>query len=202
MASNKQRSLFLTRFRICFLSIFLFLAFHPFDSSAATYRWIDSSGTIHLSDGLDDVPPADHRNFQIVTEQQEIGTGSIIPFERTASGLVLVNAVLNGDVKVKMVFDTGANLVVITEALSKKLHQDPSSGDKSVKLYTNCGEVEGRSFVINKIELGGAQKENVRSVITSNDYSLSGFDGLLGLSFLGYFKVTVDYQNEKIIIGK
>jgi hypothetical protein len=141
MASNKQRSLFLTRFRIYFLSIFLFVTFHSFDSSAATYRWIDSSGTIHLSDGPDDISPADHRNFQIVTEQRENGTGSIIPFERTASGLVLVNAILNGDVKVKMVFDTGANLVVITEALSKKLHQDLSSGDKSVKLYTKKSKV-------------------------------------------------------------
>lgn len=82
------------------------------------------------------------------------------------------------------------------------MNQDPSSKDKAVRLYTNCGEIEGRSFVINKIELGGAQKENVRSVITSNDYSLSGFDGLLGLSFLGDFKVMVDYQNEKIIIGR
>jgi len=202
MASNKKRSLVLTRFRIYFLSILLFIAFPVSDSSAATYRWIDLSGTIHLSDNLDDVPAAYSRNFQIVMEPQEADTETIIPFERTASGLVLVNAVLNGNVKVKMVFDTGANLVVITEAVSRKLHQDPPPGDKAVKLYTNCGEVKGWSFVINKIELGGAQKENVRSVVTSNDYSLNGFDGLLGLSFLGDFKITVDYQNEKIIIGR
>ena len=202
MAANKQRGLFLTRFRIYFLSIFLIVAFHPSDSSAVTYRWIDSSGTIHLSDNLDDESTTYQRDFEIVTELQETGRQTIIPFERTASGLVVVNAVLNGDVKVRLVFDTGANLVVITEDISKKLHQDASPGDKVVKLYTNCGEVEGRSFVINKIELGSAQKENVRSVVTSNNYSLSGFDGLLGLSFLGDFKVTVDYQNERIVIGR
>ena len=203
MASNKQRGLFPAWFRICLLYIiFLFMTFHPSNSSAAIYRWIDSSGTIHISDSLDDIPPTYLHNFTIITEPQEISSGNTIPFERTVSGLVLVDAVLNGDVKVKLVFDTRANLVVITEELSKKLHQDISPGDKVIKLYTNCGEVEGRSFVINKIELGDAQKENVRSVITANDYSLSGFDGLLGLSFLGDFKVTVDYQNEKIIISK
>jgi clan AA aspartic protease (TIGR02281 family) len=202
MVSNEQRCPFLTQFRMYFLSILLFVAFHPSDSPAVTYRWIDSSGTVHLSDSLDDESPTYHHDFEIVMEQQETGRRTIVPFERTASGLVVVNAVLNGDVRVRLVFDTGANLVVITEELSKKLHQDASPEDKVVKLYTNCGEVEGRSFVINKIELGGAQKENVRSVVTSNDYSLSGFDGLLGLSFLGDFEVTVDYQNEKIIIGR
>jgi clan AA aspartic protease (TIGR02281 family) len=202
MASNKQRCPFLTRFRIYFVSIYLIVAFHPSDSSAVTYRWIDSSGTIHLSDSIDDESTTYQRDFEIITEPQETGRQTIIPFERTASGLVVVNAALNGKVKVRLVFDTGANLVVITEEISKKLHQDPSPGDNVVRLHTNCGEVEGRAFVINKIELGGAQKENVRSVITSNDYSLSGFDGLLGLSFLGDFKVTVDYQNEKIIIGR
>ncbi|HVO67985.1 MAG TPA: retroviral-like aspartic protease family protein [Syntrophales bacterium] len=202
MAANKQRSLFLAWLGIYFLSIFLLVAFHPFESSAAIYRWIDVSGTVHLSDSLDDIPPSYLHSFRVITEPQERGSGDVIPFERTASGLVLVNAILNDGVKVKMVLDTGANLVVLTEAVSKKLRQDLTSGDETIKLYTNCGEVEGKSFVINKIELGNARKENVRAVITPNDYSLSGFDGLLGLSFLGDFKVTVDYQNEKIIIGK
>lgn len=125
MASNKQRSLFLTRFRIYFLSIFLFVTFHSFDSSAATYRWIDSSGTIHLSDSIDDESTTYQRDFEIVTEPQETGRQTIIPFERTASGLVVVNAVLNGNVKVRLVFDTGANLVVITEEISKKFESRP-----------------------------------------------------------------------------
>jgi clan AA aspartic protease (TIGR02281 family) len=157
---------------------------------------------VHVSDGLDNVPPTYRNNLKIVTEPYEVGKGIIIPFKRTASGLVLVNAVLNGNVKAELILDTGANLVVITEALSKKLNQDLSLGNEVIKLHTNCGEVEGRSFMINKMELGDARKENVKAVITSNDYPFSGADGLLGLSFLGDFKVTVDYQNEKIIINK
>ena len=202
MTSNKKGNKFWIWFGIYFLSTFLFAASHPSNSSAAIYKWVDSSGTVHVSDGLDNVPPTYRNNLKIVTEPYEAGRGIIIPFKRTPSGLVLVNAILNGHVKAELILDTGANLVVITEALSKKLNQDLSLGSEVIKLHTNCGEVEGRSFMINKMELGDARKENVKSMITSDDYAFSGSDGLLGLSFLGDFKVTVDYQNGKIIINK
>jgi predicted aspartyl protease len=56
--------------------------------------------------------------------------------------------------------------------------------------------------VVNRIALGNAGKDNVRSVITPDDFALGGFEGLLGLSFLGDFKITVDYQKGKIKIVK
>jgi clan AA aspartic protease (TIGR02281 family) len=101
-----------------------------------------------------------------------------------------------------MILDTGANLVVITEELSKKLHQEVSFKDEVIKINTNCGEVEGRSLVIQKIELGQATKENVKSVITPNNHAFGGFDGVLGLSFLGEFRVTVDYAKGKILLSE
>ena len=99
-----------------------------------------------------------HRNVQNLIEPEEVKQEAIIPFERTTSGLVAVNVLLNGGVKMKMVFDTRSNLVVITEAVTEKLHKYSSAGDKSVKIYTNCGEVESQSSAIDKIELGGVQK--------------------------------------------
>ena len=185
-----------------FLSIFLLVAFIPPDSTAAIYKWIDPSGTIHFSDNFDDIPPAYRNNFKIITEPRGIEREMVIPFEKTAAGLILVEVILNDHVKARMVFDTGANLVVITQELSKKLNQDQASQDQVVKLQTNWGEVEGRRLVIDKIELGEARKKNVRSVVTPSNPAFSGFDGLLGLSFLGDFKVTVDYKNGKIILGQ
>jgi clan AA aspartic protease (TIGR02281 family) len=192
----------MARIGIFFFSLFLLGAFHPLHSSATIYKWIDSGGTVHFSDNFDDVPPAYRNEIKVITEPHRLDAGAAISFDRTNVGLILVEAVLNGRVKAKMVFDTGANLVVITEELAKKLNQDPSSGDEVIKLHTNCGEVEGRSFVIQKIELEGAGKGNVRSVITPDTDALKGFDGLLGLSFLGDFKIAIDYQNGKILLSK
>ena len=192
----------MARLVICFFSIFLLVAISPSNSSADIYKWIDSGGTMHFSDNFSDIPPEYRNNLKIITEPHEIERGIVIPFEKTVTGRILVDAVLNDHVRARMVFDTGANLLVITEELSKRLNQDLSSRDEVMKLHTNCGEIEGRSLVIDKVELGEARKENVRSVITPNNYAISGFDGLLGLSFLGDFKVTVDYQNSKIMLSK
>jgi clan AA aspartic protease (TIGR02281 family) len=198
----------MARFVIYTLFIFLFLIFHPSSSSAVIYKWIDPSGTIHFSENFDDIPPAYRNNFKIITTPRtlngtsETDRGRVIPFERTAGGLILVEAIMNDRVKSRMILDTGANLVVITEELSKKLNQDISFKNEVIKLNTNCGEVEGRSLVIQKIELGLATKRNVKSVITPNNFAFSGFDGVLGLSFLGDFKVTVDYENGRIILSE
>jgi clan AA aspartic protease (TIGR02281 family) len=186
-----------------FLFIVLFTAFPPSPSSAATYKWVDPGGIIHFSDSFEDIPLPLRKDFKIVGENPEMSKGMMIPFEKTPMGLILVNVVLNDRVKARLILDTGANFVVITEELSKKLGQDLSSRQEVVKLHTNCGEVEGTFSVIRKIELEGAWKENVRAVITpiGND-ALKGFDGLLGLSFLVDFKITVDYPNGKIILKK
>ncbi len=186
-----------------FLSIFLFTTFLLSPSSAATYKWIDPNGIIHFSDTFDDIPLPFRNNFTIVRETSEGSEGMMIPFEKTPMGLILVNVVLNDLVKARLILDTGANFVVITEELSKKLAQDLSSREGTVKLHTNCGEVEGIFSVIRKVELEGVWKENVRAVITPiGNNALKGFDGLLGLSFLADFKVTVDYQNGRIILIK
>jgi len=185
-----------------FLLILLFMALGLPDASADIYSWTDSSGKMHLTDNPANVPAAYRHNVKLVKGTKETGKENVIPFERTASGLILVEAVLNG-VKARMVLDTGADVVVVTTGLSKRLNQDLSSlQDKIIKLHTNCGDVEGHAFLIDRIELGGARKENVRSVITPEGAIFSGFDGLLGLSFLGDFKVTVDYKKGQILLGK
>jgi clan AA aspartic protease (TIGR02281 family) len=191
----------MARSAVCIV-FFLAALICPPHLSADIYRWVDASGTIHISDDPTDVPLQYRKDLKITGDTEEAGKGTEIPFERTPSGLILVEAMLNGGVKAKMVFDTGADIVVITQELSKKLRQDLSQTGEGITLHTNCGEVRGISFVINKIEVGNIGKDNVRSVITPDDIALSGLDGLLGLSFLGDFKITVDYQKGKIKIVK
>jgi clan AA aspartic protease (TIGR02281 family) len=177
------------------------------DCFADVYVWKDKNGTTHLTDNIGDVPP-EYRDIYHSTATPPLSSsiensGSIvIPFERTSEGLIVVTVVLNERVKAKMVLDTGANIVVVTEELFKRLNQEPSSGGEVARLLTNCGEVEGRHLIIKRIALGDAWKENVPSIVTLNSYALKGFDGLLGLSFLGDFKIMIDYQRSSILLNK
>jgi len=192
----------MSRWGILFISLFLLAASPPPHSTAAIYTWIDPGGVVHFSDNLDDVPPAHRKDIRIINEPHETGPERAVFFDRTGAGLIVVEAILNDRVKAKMVFDTGANLVVITEGLSRKLDPNFSPGEEVVKLHTQCGEVEGKSILIQRIELEGARKENVRAVITPDTDALRGYDGLLGLSFLGDFKIAIDYQKGKILLNK
>jgi clan AA aspartic protease (TIGR02281 family) len=202
MIFNSEKKLVVLPLGISLLLFSFLLALLPSDSAADTYKWVDAGGIIHISDNPPDIPPAYRKNVQIVKDHQEQSKGSTsIPFERAPSGLIVVDAVLNGSVRTKMVFDTGADIVVITEKLARKLNQDITGGEE-ITLHTNCGDITGQTFALNKIELGPVSKRNVRSVVAPVEASLSGYDGLLGLSFLGAFKITVDYKKGKIMIGR
>ncbi len=187
MSFNSRKKLVVLPLRISFLLFLFLMTLLPSDSAADTYKWVDANGITHLSDNPPDIPPAYRKNVQIIKEYKEQSEDTSIPFERTPSGLILVDAVLNGSVSAKMVFDTGADIVVITEKLAKKLNQDIAGGGEEIKLHTNCGDISGQSFTLNKIELGNVSKENVWSVITPAESRLSSYDGLLGLSFSGRF---------------
>ena len=112
--------------------------------------------------------------------------------------IILVDVLLNDEVKARMVLDTGASLVVISGDLARRLRQDSSNASGTIKLQTAGGEIEGQAAVIDRIELGSAVREKVRAVINRQPQVFKGFDGLLGSSFLDGYKVTIDYQQSKI----
>ncbi len=177
------------------------------DCFADVYVWKDKNGTTHFTDNYADVPPEYRDAYHITATPPVSGStgtaGSIvIPFERTTEGLIVVTVVLNERMKAKMVLDTGSNVVVVTEELSRRLNQEPSAGGEVARLLTNCGEIEGRHVVIRRIALGDAWKENVPSIVALNSIGLKGFDGLLGLSFLGDFKMMIDYPGSRILLNR
>jgi clan AA aspartic protease (TIGR02281 family) len=176
-------------------------------SIADLYVWRDQSGTTHFTDNFGDVPPEYRDAYHVTATSPWSGSAKpagsvVIPFERTSEGLIVVAVVLNERVKAKMIVDTGANIVVVTEDVSGRLDREPSSQGEVARLLTNCGEVEGRQLTIRKIALGDAWKENVPSIVALNTVALKGFDGLLGLSFLADFKMMIDYQRSLILLNR
>jgi clan AA aspartic protease (TIGR02281 family) len=202
MSSNSRKKSIVLPFCISSLLFLFSVAFPSADVTADTYKWVDPNGIIYLSDHPPDVPPEYRKNIRIVKDYQEQSKDTSIPFERTSSGLIVVNAILNENIGTKMVFDTGADTVVVTEKLIKRLNQDITGTGEKIKLHTNCGDISGQIFTLNKIELGNVSKRNVRSVIAPVESSLRGYDGLLGLSFLGDFKIIMDYKKGRIMISK
>lgn len=86
------------------------------------YGWANPSGTIPVSDDPADAASQKPENLRIAGEHQLAEANADIHVEKSSSELTLIEAMLNGGVKAKMVFDTGADIVEI-EVLSRELRQ-------------------------------------------------------------------------------
>lgn len=192
------------KLRAALLIVGLLIVLIPDAARADIYRWIDASGTMHYTGNLDNVPAAYRNRAEIIAASQRPETGSDLPeehvidFAKAHDGIILVDLLLDDGVKARMVLDTGASLVVISEDLARRLRLDSAADASRIKLQTAGGEIEGRAAVIDRIALGSAVREKVRAVVNYQPQVFKGFDGLLGASFLDGYKVTIDYQQSKI----
>ncbi|MCE5262796.1 MAG: retroviral-like aspartic protease family protein [Deltaproteobacteria bacterium] len=173
---------------------------------AEVYQWTDQDGITHASSDLQKIPAPYRGNAEVISAtagRGETAEEYFVPFEKGASGIILVQVFLNDSIRARMVLDTGASLVLISDELAGRMDRmTSSSAEGKIRLKTAGGDVEGRSISIDKVELGDAVRENVRAAVSHQKAAFDGFDGLLGLSFLEGFNVTIDHQNRQIILRK
>jgi aspartyl protease family protein len=97
------------------------------------------------------------------------------------------------------ILDTGATLVALKKAFAQKASVviDQNS---SVQLHTANGITDGKLGRAATIQLRSLQAKDVPIVVQDDAKATfgDGIDGLLGMSFLSRFKVTIDTQSVKI----
>lgn len=114
------------------------------------------------------------------------------------AGIILVTATLYGRIqlKVQLVFDTGATYCMLPVAVVKKLGIPISK--KRTTQTTTASKVETSPLVdIPFMEVLGQRIENVTALVRDLP-PLAGVDGLLGLSFLKHFKVMIDFEEGEL----
>jgi len=194
----------MTRYTLPALLAILFLFS---GAGAEMYKWVDDEGTVNFTDDLLNIPPSHRSGAKKMSSSLPAQTGSEwggeirVPFHRAPSGILLVDVILNGSVRARMVLDTGAAAVIISRELWQKLNQDGPADSRRVKLRTAGGEIEGRYIVLQKVELGPAIRENVQAVVNPQNV-FQDFDGLLGMSFLADFQVSIDHQGGTVILKR
>jgi aspartyl protease family protein len=106
--------------------------------------------------------------------------------------------VING-VRGTFIMDTGATFVTMNGAFAAKAKVQIDQ-DSKVKMNTANGVVDGKRGRAATIQLRSLQAKDVVIVVQTGGQSTygEGVDGLLGLSFLSRFKVSIDTQAVKI----
>ena len=125
------------------------------------------------------------------------GEGMIIPVTKTGRSLV-VRARLNGARDARLVVDTGAEITVLSHAVALDAGLLPSQTVATVTLNTAGGSVRADVFRVDSVSLGEAEARNVAAAVHDLPDAPAGIDGLLGLTFLNQFLVTLDVQKGEL----
>ncbi len=123
--------------------------------------------------------------------------GVAVPVTKVGRSLV-VQAKLNGTRDARLIVDTGAEITVLSHAVALDAGLLPSMTVATVTLNTAGGSVRADVFRVGSVSLGTAEARNVTAVVHDLPDAPAGVDGLLGLTFLDQFLVTVDAQKGEL----
>lgn len=121
----------------------------------------------------------------------------LLPLERNENGLI-VEAVLNEKVRVKLLVDSGASSTVISTKAARQLGLDPNKL-VPVQFKSVTGTATAQQAVLNTVRVGTAKGRNVMVIIYDN-YG-GDLDGLLGMTFLEQFKFTIDAHRNQLTLS-
>jgi clan AA aspartic protease (TIGR02281 family) len=120
-----------------------------------------------------------------------------VPVFRVGHSLV-VQARLNGSRDAKLIVDTGANITILSNQVARDAGILPSLYLSTVTLNTAGGPVRADVARLDALAVGAAEVPMVPVAIHDLPDAPTGVDGLLGLTFLDKFLVTLDTQKGEL----
>lgn len=176
------------------------------------YKWIDDRGKVHFTDNPASIPDAyrdqtethtpkgarsDHLDPRQVRSQPNSSASSapavrppqtfVVPFRRVGNAL-LVQVTLNGFVRVPLMVDTGASLTVIATKTAKRLGLNLERA-AVIPMRSASGTFLAHLTKVRSMRVGDAIVKDVEVVV--HDIAPGREQGLLGMSFLDHFNVTI-----------
>lgn len=120
-----------------------------------------------------------------------------VPFELLPSKHMAVQVKINGKGPYRLVFDTGAPMMLITTRAAK----DAGLIKREARpLGTGLFSFMGEPMTIRDFEMGGLKAENVATVVMDHptvkvmEDLFGRLDGIVGFPFFARYRMTIDYQ--------
>ena len=198
-------------FRLSWVILLLTLA----PAYAEIYKWVDRDGRVHFSDTLAGIPSEyrDHieEKAGLTATSRSDPAPQRVPPKRLSSVLappsyavplrrdgnaMLVEALVGGTVRTRLLLDTGAEFTVLSTAAAQRLALNLGSA-AVIPLRSASGVFFAPMMKVHSIAVGEATAYDVEVIVHD---ATPGLDGLLGMSFLDNFLVTISTNDEKLIL--
>ncbi len=108
---------------------------------------------------------------------------------------IIVEAMLNRQVSVPLVLDTGATYTVLTKQTAEDLGIIALERLPKQHFLTAGGKILSPVTTLKSIRVGNAEAQNVEVAIDADGHLPMG---LLGMTFMRHFKVTVDQEQGQV----
>jgi hypothetical protein len=159
-------------------------------------------GTAPLWHSLPTVPPAVvARSLDRATTAVRAGGAkpTKVPFELLKTDHIVVMVKINGKGPYRLIFDTGAPVTLLNSKIAKEsgvLKNDGTAADMPV--------FDFEPLKIKTLQIGDLKAENLPTMVMDHptvaaiDKLLGPVHGIIGLSFFGKYRFTIDYQAKEM----
>lgn len=165
---------------------------------ADLFQYTDKYGTVVIVDDESKIPARYRKKSQASRSSgaREKYTGVTV---RGNKVIVPVTVSYRGNqVHARMLLDTGASLTAIFPGLANRLGIRPEHGERSVGRIADGSYIEAVHTRVEYMQVGPKVQQNSEVVVVNQAGPSMGFDGLLGMNFLGDFRYHVNLQNSTI----
>jgi len=168
----------------------------PGIASAQIFRWLDSEGDIHYSQGVDSVP-IPFRPTAVIIGYDRPALPDVPPAPTTGrvkfspGQPIMVTARVNDRDSAQLMVDTGAARTVISPAVLNTLGVSFDNAMKgSLKGVTGAADIV--AVRVESIEVSGMKYGPLAVISHDTGFGPGRGDGLLGRDFLDNFTITID----------
>jgi len=170
----------------------------PFATHAEIYKWTDQYGKVHFSDKPVAGSEKQHlRSISGITNPAfNLKRNAMRIKYQDVNGSMIVQGRVN-NIPVQFIVDTGAFVVIIPPNIAKKANISTKNA-KSFTLQTANGAVQSRMVNISDLQVEKLRQSNVRAAI--QQVSPNANLGLLGMSFLSAYKMSIDHDQHIITL--
>lgn len=181
------------------LLVVLMICLAGLPAGADLFQYTDKDGTVVIVDDESKIP-AKHRKKSQASRSTD-GSGERYTGVTVRGNKVIVPVTFSyrGNlVQGRMLLDTGASLTAIFPGLANRLGIQPDHGQRAVGRIADGSFVEAQHTRVEYMQVGPKVQQNSEVVVLQQAGPSMGFDGLLGMSFLGDFRYHVNLQNSTI----
>ena len=143
--------------------------------------------------------PMDPSISQSTNHKPEPKNDIIIPLKKIGGSLV-VQVTLNMERTAHLIVDTGATLTVLSTAIALDLGILGTTDNELLTINTAGGSVQVNINYLASINIGNARAENIAVAIHDLPDIPEEIEGLLGMSFLKHFLITLDAEHARLIL--